>query len=159
MNSPNDSACWDGPRHECGVAALYALKGKRPDYDKDIAPYLPRMLLDMQMRGELSAGMSVYNPNRRRMIENRRDLGRVNHAFRLWSPAKAETILRNCSGPAGIAHTRYATSGAEDINYAQPFERYHGRSFKWFSFAFNGNLANYMHLRHLLEVERGYHTL
>lgn len=159
MDEPIDSSTWDGPKHECGVAALYALKNGRPDLACDIAPLLPRMLLDMQMRGELSAGMSVYNPYRRRLLEIHRDLGTVNMAFRLGSSAKAKSIFNRCAGPAGIAHTRYATSGHEDINYAQPFERYHGRSFKWFSFAFNGNLANYRHLRHLLEVKRGYHTL
>jgi amidophosphoribosyltransferase len=159
MAWPSGSSSWNGPRHECGIAAVYALDGGLPDWNRDIAFYLPRMLLDMQMRGELSSGMSVYNPNRKRFIETHRELGTVNQAFRLRSPKKVKSILNRCSGPAGIAHTRYATSGPEEIEYAQPFERYHGRSSKWFTFGFNGNLANYQHLRRLLEVERGYHTL
>lgn len=150
---------WKGPRHECGVAAICALKDGRPDHERNVVPYLPRMLLDMQIRGELSAGMSIYNPNRRRLIETHRDLGTVNQAFRLWSSAKARSIQERLSGSMGIAHTRYATSGKEDINFAQPFERYHGKRFKWFTFAFNGNLANYQQLRELLEEDRGYHTL
>ena len=150
---------WDGPKHECGIAAVCAMKDGRPDMGRDIAPYLPRILLDMQNRGELSAGMSIYNPARNRLIQTHRDLGTVNQAFRLRSTVKSKAILESEQGPMGIAHTRYATSGREDINYAQPFERYHGRTFKWFSFAFNGNLANYQHLRHLIEEEKGYHTL
>ncbi|MHC4943348.1 MAG: amidophosphoribosyltransferase [Planctomycetota bacterium] len=159
MDDPKDQLPWDGPRHECGIAALYAMKGRKPDFDRDITPYLPRMLLDMQMRGELSAGLGSYNPNRKRRLVVHRDLGTVTQAFRLGSTDKARAIFERLSGPAGIAHTRYATSGREDINYAQPFERYHGRAFKWFTFAFNGNMANYKHLRHLLEVKRGYHIL
>ncbi|MBU0755779.1 MAG: amidophosphoribosyltransferase [Planctomycetes bacterium] len=159
MEQPKDSLDWDGPRHECGVAALYAMKGRIPDMETDVAPLLSRMLLDMQMRGELSAGMALYNPNRKRLLEIHRDLGTVSQAFRLGSSQKSAVVFNRCTGPVGIAHTRYATSGREDINAAQPFERYHGRAHKWFSFAWNGNLANYKHLRYLLEVKQGYHTL
>ena len=41
---------------------------------------------------------------------------------------------------------RYATCGAEDRSYAQPFERHHLEKHKWFSFSFNGQLANYREL-------------
>jgi amidophosphoribosyltransferase len=61
------------------------------------------------------------------------------------------------AGRASIGHTRYATSGAEDVRYAQPFERHHGRRWKWFSFGFNGQLANYVSLRDELRDKRGYH--
>ena len=44
----------------------------------------------------------------------------------------------------------YATCGAEDRSYAQPFERHHVQKHKWFSFAFNGQLANYQDLRQQL---------
>ena len=33
---------------------------------------------------------------------------------------------------------------------AQPFERHHGRRWKWFSFGFNGNVANYAELKKIL---------
>ena len=46
---------------------------------------------------------------------------------------------------------------AEDGSYAQPFERPHIKKHKWFSFAFNGQLANYMELREeLLDNEDNY---
>ena len=83
MDWSEDSSSWDGPKHECGVAAVYALDGGLPDMNRDVVRYLPRMLLDMQMRGELSAGLSTYNPYRRRFIETHRELGPVNQAFRL----------------------------------------------------------------------------
>ncbi len=42
---------------------------------------------------------------------------------------------------------RYATCGKDDRSDAQPFERHHLQKYKWFSFAFNGQLANYGELR------------
>jgi amidophosphoribosyltransferase len=52
---------------------------------------------------------------------------------------------------------RYATCGANDRSYAQPFERAHGCKWKWFSFAFNGQLANFAQLRDDLLGLRDYH--
>ncbi len=51
--------------------------------------------------------------------------------------------MKEYAGRAAIGHVRYATCGADDRNYAQPFERPHIKKHKWFSFAFNGQLANY----------------
>ena len=44
-----------------------------------------------------------------------------------------------------------------DRSYAQPFERHHIKKHKWFSFAFNGQLANYLELREeLLDNDDNY---
>jgi amidophosphoribosyltransferase len=51
--------------------------------------------------------------------------------------------MREYAGRAAIGHVRYATCGEDDRSYAQPFERHHLLKYKWFSFAFNGQLANY----------------
>jgi amidophosphoribosyltransferase len=72
-------------------------------------------------------------------------------------PAKHRSILSQYAGIAAIGHTRYATCGLDDSRYAQPFERHHGRRWKWFSFAFNGQLANYTELRDRLLSRRDYH--
>ena len=65
--------------------------------------------------------------------------------------------MRGCDGPAAIGHVRYATCGAADRNYAQPFERDHGRKTKWFAVAFNGQLANYQELKQQLLEQGDYH--
>ena len=66
--------------------------------------------------------------------------------------------MSEVGGIAAIGHTRYATTGEEDdLRYAQPFERRHGRLWKWFTLAFNGNLANYSTLRDRLLAKEGYH--
>jgi amidophosphoribosyltransferase len=55
----------DELRHECGVAALYYLPGRGDrssvwtgDPDQ-FSRQMPRMLLDLQNRGQLAAGMAT----------------------------------------------------------------------------------------------------
>ncbi len=139
--------------HECGVAAVYHLPGRGvsplcPDGGLDQASrLLPRMLLDIQNRGQLSAGMTTFNPERNQLIDTYKELGSVSEVFRLSHRGKYESLMSEYSGRAAIGHVRYATCGAEDRSYAQPFERHHLQRHKWFSFAFNGQLANYQKLR------------
>jgi len=115
------------------------------------------MLLDLQNRGQLAAGLSSYDPDRPQLIDTFKDVGTVSEVFRMSHPAKHLNILDEYAGPAAIGHTRYATCGEDDARYAQPFERHHGRTWKWFSFGFNGNLANYAQLRDRLLSRRDYH--
>ena len=105
------------------------------------------MLLDIQNRGQLAAGITTYNSHRKQIIDTFKDVGSVNEVFRLSHRSKYESIMREYCGRAAIGHVRYATCGTDDRSYAQPFERHHIKKHKWFSFAFNGQLANYMELR------------
>jgi len=138
---------------ECGVAAIYHLPGRgvspiAPDGDPEqVSRLLPRMLLDIQNRGQLAAGMTTYFPGRNQLIDTYKDVGTVAEVFRLNHRGKYESLMREYAGVAGIGHVRYATCGADDRSYAQPFERHHIKKHKWFSFAFNGQLANYPELR------------
>jgi amidophosphoribosyltransferase len=149
--------------HECGVAAIYHLAGGEvsplcpPQGPDEVSRLMPRMLLDVQNRGQLSAGMTSYNPHRRKLLDTYRKLGTVSEAFRLNHRGKAESIMRLYAGRATIGHVRYATCGEDDVSYAQPFERHHLQKHKWFSFAFNGQLANYAALRDKLLAEDDHH--
>ena len=149
--------------HECGVAAIYHLPGEDvsplcpPHGPEEVSRLMPRMLLDIQNRGQLSAGMTSYSPERRQLIDTHRELGTVSEAFRLNHQGKAESLMREYAGRAAIGHVRYATCGKEDSSYAQPFERHHLQKHKWFSFAFNGQLANYANLRDKLLAEDDHH--
>jgi len=140
-------------RDECGVAAIYHLPGRgssplcAEQGPEEAARLMPRMLLDIQNRGQLSAGMTTYNPNRNQLIDTYKDVGSVNEVFRLNHRGKFENLMREYAGRAAIGHVRYATCGLDDRSYAQPFERHHIKKRKWFSFAFNGQLANYSDLR------------
>jgi len=150
-------------RDECGVAAIYHLPGRGgsplcPQHGpEEITRLMPRMLLDIQNRGQLSAGMTTYNPARNQLIDTHKDIGTVNEVFRLNHRGKFENLMREYAGRAAIGHVRYATCGLDDRSYAQPFERHHIKKRKWFSFAFNGQLANYMDLRgELLDNDDNY---
>jgi amidophosphoribosyltransferase len=149
--------------HECGVAALYHLsgRGKSPlcpeQGPEEISRLMPRMLLDIQNRGQLSAGMTSYNPHRNQLIDTYKDLGGVSEVFRLNHRGKYESLMRKYAGRAAIGQVRYATCGPEDRGYAQPFERHHVLKHKWFSFAFNGQLANYQQLRQSLLADGDSH--
>ena len=148
--------------HECGVAALYWLGDPVQFLDssakENVASLIPGMLLDLQNRGQLAAGVSSYNVNRDAILSTYKEVGTVNEVFRMSHPGKYRSLLSDFAGQAAIGHTRYATSGEEDdIRYAQPFERQHGRLWKWFGLAFNGNLANYSALRQRLLSKKGYH--
>ena len=140
-------------RDECGVAAIYHLPGRGvsplcTDCGPDaVSRLMPRMLLDIQNRGQLAAGMSTYHPHRNQLIGTYKDVGTVCEVFRMNHRAQYESLMKEFDGRAAIGHVRYATCGPDDRNYAQPFERPHIKKHKWFSFAFNGQLANYSKLR------------
>ncbi len=149
--------------HECGIVAVYHLPGGEtsplcPDQTPESASrLLPRMLQDIQNRGQLAAGITTYNPGRDQLIDTYKELGTVSEVFRLSHRAKHESLMREYAGVAGIGHVRYATCGADDRSYAQPFERHHLQKHKWFSFAFNGQLANYQLLRDQLLRDNDHH--
>lgn len=153
--------------HECGVAAIYHLPGKTvsklaPGCDPNqTSTLIPRMLLDMQNRGQLSAGISRYHsqPENGQLIDTYRELGSVQEVFRLSHSAKAASLMSKYGGPAAIGHVRYATCGKDDRSYAQPFEIHHFNKREWFTFAFNGQLANYTELAAAILKEPGNHLV
>lgn len=140
--------------HECGVAAIYHLPSEKVstfcpgDDARNASRLIVRMLLDMQNRGQLSAGMSRFlsDPANGQLIDTYRELGSVQEVFRLSHSAKAESLMQQYLGSAAIGHVRYATCGKDDRSYAQPFENHDFDMRKWFSFAFNGQLANFQEL-------------
>ncbi|MCE9567543.1 MAG: amidophosphoribosyltransferase [Planctomycetes bacterium] len=153
----------DELHHECGVAALYYLpsRGDRsPVWTGDpdqLSRLMPRMLLDLQNRGQLAAGMATYNPDREQLVDTYKEVGTVIEAFRINHPPKYASIMEEYAGRGAIGHTRYATCGATKRSYAQPFERRHGCKWKWFAFAFNGQLTNFAELRAELLANHDYH--
>ena len=149
-------------KHECGVAAIYHFDPTTPSgvYSGppgQIHTLMPRMLIDLQNRGQLAAGMTAWNPTRDALLETYKEVGLVAEAFRMGQRDKYQKIMTEHSGQAVIGHVRYATSGPTTRSYAQPYERKHGCKWKWFAFGFNGNLANYDQLRGEIESLNDYH--
>src|SRR3984957_73223 len=153
----------DELQHECGIAAIYHLPGLETSRlaplsgPEQVSRLMPRMLLDLQNRGQLAAGFATFNPQREKLLDTHKQVGTVIEAFRLNQQAKYDSIMREYAGRAAIGHVRYATCGANDKSFAQPFERYHGCKWKWFAFAFNGQLANFTDLRDRLLTQTDYH--
>jgi len=141
----------------CGVAAVY-IKPESKDNDKAVF-YLYKLLLNLQHRGQLSAGITTYNKSRQQLIDTYKGMGMVNEVFRTNDRLKSFQIFQRYKGSKGIGHVRYATCGKDDKSYAQPFERHHGRMWKWFSFCFNGNLANYAELKKQIMSKPDYHMV
>lgn len=148
---------------ECGIVAIYHLPGGddsplSPEQGREeVSRLVPRMLLDIQNRGQLSAGMTTYQPSRDQLIDTHRNIGSVAEVFRLSHRHEAEQLMSEYAGRAAIGHVRYATCGRDDKSYAQPFERHHLQKHKWFSFGFNGQLANYQELRDRLLSDNDHH--
>ena len=117
----------DELQHECGIAAIYHLPELPTSRlvplagPEQVSRLMPRMLLDLQNRGQLAAGMSSFAPLRQKIIDTHKQIGTVIEAFRLSHQAKYESLMQEFAGRAAIGHTRYATCGANDKSYAQPF--------------------------------------
>lgn len=149
--------------HECGIAAIYHLDSSStsplcpPQGPEEVSRLLPRMLLDIQNRGQLAAGFSTYRPDRSSLIATHKNVGTVTEVFHLNQQRPFRELMQRFAAGAAIGHVRYATCGKEDPNYAQPFERPHIERRKWFSFAFNGQLANYPELRAEIQRHEDFH--
>src|ERR1700730_5095315 len=103
--------------HECGIAAIYHFPSPEPSRlapqagPEQVSRLMPRMLLDLQNRGQLAAGFTTYSPNREKLLDTFRQIGPVIEAFRMNHEAKRESIMREYAGRAAIGHVRYATCG------------------------------------------------
>ena len=142
-------------REECGVAAVYCFpdsasrKDESPDAISqwnEASRLIPRMSLDLQNRGQSAAGITTFDKDREEVLMTRKEVGTVTEVFRLSHRPKFHSLMEKLSGNAAIGHVRYATNNQNGVRFAQPMERYHFRKHKWFSFALNGQMANYEEL-------------
>ncbi len=149
--------------HECGIVAVYhyGQENESPlvkDYGRNcVSQMIPRMLLDIQNRGQLAAGITTYKPNNHDLLLTHKNVGLVSEVFKMSRKEKYHKLMAQHCGPAAIGHTRYATCGKDDPSYAQPFERTHLEKRKWFAFGFNGQLANYGQLREQIVSQGDFH--
>ena len=86
--------------HECGIVAVYHLPGREisplcPEQGpEEVSRLVPRMLLDIQNRGQLSAGMTSFNPQRNQLISTYKDVGSVSEVFRMNHAGKYESLMK-----------------------------------------------------------------
>ncbi|MEZ4087712.1 MAG: class II glutamine amidotransferase [Candidatus Gracilibacteria bacterium] len=135
----------------CGVFAAYDLES-----DRTVIPHVIDGLFQLQHRGQLSTGITSFSEARKQILRTLKGTGLVSEVFHLSEEENSHVIQKDLKGAVAIGHVRYATSGHGCIDDAQPFEYKHGKRHQWFSFAFNGNLANAENLAAKLTSE-GYH--
>ena len=149
--------------HECGIVAVYHYRDAASDLlpeglnRGDVSRLIPRMLLDIQNRGQLAAGITTFRPHQNDLLLTHKSLGLVSEAFQMNRREEYHDLMEKHCGPAAIGHVRYATCGKDDPSYAQPFERTHLEKRKWFAFGFNGQLANYADLRNEITSHGDFH--
>ncbi len=117
---------------ECGVFGIL---------DKDSASLGHTLyfgLYALQHRGQESCGMAVYDNHQLRI---HKEMGLVNQVFN-------EALLDQLQGQIGIGHTRYSTTGASNLDNAQPVVV--STPFGALTLAHNGNLINTEVLRDYL---------
>lgn len=141
----------DDKQDFCGICAANIPK-KNVMYD------IYQMLSDLQHRGQAGAGISTFNPGRKILLRTYKRTGQVNEVFGGDDEEKFRDLMEKFDSSVGIGHNRYGTSGSLSTRHVQPFERTHGVYHKWFSFGFNGHIANRADLEKKI-CKVGYHLM
>ena len=124
----------DKPHDECGVFGISA-------NHQETARQTYFGIFSLQHRGQESAGIAVSDGKKMNM---HKDVGLVSQVF-------DEDIIASLKGHMAIGHTRYSTTGSDNVNNAQPMflDTLHGPV----ALAHNGNLINAGALRHQLMAQ------
>ena len=126
----------DHPKDECGVVAVYSIKG-------DASNIAHTGLFSLQHRGQESAGIAVSDGENVRVHS---DMGLVNQVFRNGE-------LKGLTGTMAIGHTRYSTTGSNQQCNVQPFlvDGLNGR----LALGHNGNIVDPLALQQRLTKQWG----
>ena len=122
-------------KEACGVFGII----NNDDFDVSRLTYYG--LYSLQHRGQESAGIAVKNGD---TILCHKDMGLAHEVF-------DKVILNQLKGTIAIGHVRYSTTGASEVQNAQPMVlRYRNGNM---SLAHNGNLVNAAELRDEMESQ------
>lgn len=131
----NDDYDGDDKLHEeCGVFGIFG--------HSDAAALTTLGLHSLQHRGQEAAGIVTYDG---KQFFAERHRGLIGDNF------TNNTVLERLKGTRAIGHTRYSTTGGDDMRNVQPFfAEFAGGGF---SVAHNGNITNAVTLRKRLQRE------
>jgi amidophosphoribosyltransferase len=124
----------DRPRLECGVFGVY----ETPDASAVVALGLHAL----QHRGQEACGIAAFDGKK---FSTERHMGQVGEAF------GSSDLVKRLPGHSAIGHTRYATAGGSTIRNVQPM--FADLQSGGIAIAHNGNLTNFLALRHHLVAE------
>ncbi len=129
----------DKLHEECGVFGILIKK------QVNVARTIYYGLNALQHRGQESAGIAVCDTyGEKGNIGTHKGMGLVSEVFH-------EDILNTLTGNIGIGHVRYSTTGASNINNAQPFYLKYLKG--TLALVHNGNIRNASVIRSRLEME------
>ena len=129
---------FDKLHEECGVFGIYRAGGH--EGGKGVIAETYHALYALQHRGQESCGMVINNDG---VMRVHKDVGLVNEVFTKDVLGKLE------EGSMAIGHCRYATTGMQHRNNAQPLLINHRKGAM--ALCHNGNLTNASELREELE--------
>jgi amidophosphoribosyltransferase len=130
----------DKLHEECGVFGLFG--------HEDAAALTTLGLHALQHRGQEAAGIATFDGSQ---FYAERHRGLIGDAF------TDQVVLSRLKGSRAIGHTRYSTTGGDELRNVQPFfAEFAGGGF---AVAHNGNITNAMTLRRELQREGSiFHT-
>jgi amidophosphoribosyltransferase len=129
----NDFVRLDKFREECGVFGIFSSN------NHDVSKLTYYALYALQHRGQESAGIAV---NENGIIHHHKAMGLVPEVFN-------EKVLDRLKGKSAVGHVRYSTTGASQLENAQPLVvKYKNGQM---ALAHNGNLVNVSKIRDALE--------
>ena len=134
-----DILLMDKPKEECGVFGIFK------NENVDVARTIYYGLNALQHRGQESAGIAVCNTyGEKGNISAHKGMGLVNEVFH-------KEVLEGLVGNIGVGHVRYSTTGASNIENAQPFSLKYLKG--TLALVHNGNIRNSDEIRNRLECE------
>ena len=123
--------------HECGVAALYWLgpngESDAGDFEKRGGAHAPACCSTCKTGGNSPRAIARTSPGRDHILHTFKALGGVTEAFRMSHPGKTPIHPQRVRRGPRLSGIRAMPPAAKTTcAYAQPFERQHGRIWKWF---------------------------
>ena len=122
---------------KCGIVGIYS-----KDDSKDVASFVYYCLYALQHRGQESAGIATFNPEKG--LNYYCGMGLITDVFKDYE-------IQNLSGNMAIGHVRYSTTGQSKLENSQPFVTDFDDGF--IAMAHNGDIVNSDDLRDELIAE------
>ena len=124
---------------KCGIVGIYSKEDS-----KDVASFVYYCLYALQHRGQESAGIATFNPEKG--LNYYCGMGLITDVFKDYE-------IQNLSGNMAIGHVRYSTTGQSKLENSQPFVTDFDDGF--IAMAHNGDIVNSDDLRDEL-IGEGY---
>lgn len=124
---------------KCGIVGIHS-----KDASKNVSSFVYYCLYALQHRGQESAGIATFNPEKG--LTYYCGMGLITDVFKDYE-------IQNLSGNIAIGHVRYSTTGQSKLENSQPFVTDFDDGF--IAMAHNGDIVNSSELRRELQ-EEGY---